>query len=217
MIDARYHLRDAGNLVKQSGIEAEEGGCGVTGFACSIPVSGRHIYEPSVQMHNRGNGKGGGLAAAGLIPDKLGVSREILDNDFLLQVALLDESVLPEMEARFIHPHFRVDHESFLDTIGDYRDIPGLEVKPPQVKRYFVRVKPEVLTHFQKERNLEMLPTDKAEEEFIYQNTYRLNLALYSSLGEKKGFCPLPRQEYDDTEDCRICRRGGPVLQTRKF
>ena len=52
-------------------------------------------------MHNRGNGKGGGLAAAGLIPDKLGVSREILDNDFLLQVALLDESVLPEVEALY--------------------------------------------------------------------------------------------------------------------
>ncbi|MEI6155310.1 MAG: glutamate synthase, partial [Deltaproteobacteria bacterium] len=188
MINARYHLRDAGKLVKQGGVEAEEGGCGVTGFACSIPVSGRHIYEPSVQMHNRGNGKGGGLAAAGLIPDKLGVSREILDNDFLLQVALLDESVLPEVEARFIRPYFRVDHESFLDTIDDYRDIPGLEVKPPQVKRYFVRVKPEALAHFQKERNLEMLPADKAEEEFIYQNTYRLNLALYSSLGEKRAF-----------------------------
>ena len=188
MIDARYHLRDAGNLVKQGGIETEEGGCGVTGFACSIPVSGRHIYEPSVQMHNRGNGKGGGLAAVGLTPGKLGVSQEILDNDFLLQIALLDESVLPGMEARFIRPHFRVDHESFLDTIDDYRDIPGLEVKPPQVKRYFVRVKPEVLAHFQKERNLEMLPADKAEEEFIYQNTYRLNLALYSSLGEKRAF-----------------------------
>jgi len=33
-------------LVKQTGIEAEEGGCGVTGFACSIPVSGRHIFNP---------------------------------------------------------------------------------------------------------------------------------------------------------------------------
>jgi hypothetical protein len=38
----------------------QEGGCGVVGFACSIPVRGRHIFEPSIQMHNRGNGKGGG-------------------------------------------------------------------------------------------------------------------------------------------------------------
>ena len=39
-----------------------EGGCGVTGFACSIPVRGRHIFEPSRQMHNRGNGRGGGFS-----------------------------------------------------------------------------------------------------------------------------------------------------------
>ena len=41
----------------------EEGGCGVTGFACSIPVRGKHIYGPSKQMRNRGNGRGGGIAA----------------------------------------------------------------------------------------------------------------------------------------------------------
>ena len=188
IINARYHFRDSERLVRQAGIEAEEGGCGVTGFACNIPVSGRHIFEPSVQMHNRGNGKGGGLAAVGLTPDKLGVSREILDNDFLLQVALLDETVLQEMEARFVRPYFNVDHESFLETVDDFRDIPGLEVKPPAVKRYFVRVKPEALAAFQKERGLEKLPSYKAEEEFVYQNTYQLNLALYSSLGEKRAF-----------------------------
>lgn len=49
-----------------------EGGCGVTGFACSIPVRGRHIYEPSKQMHNRGNGRGGGIAAMGFDPRKIG-------------------------------------------------------------------------------------------------------------------------------------------------
>ncbi|MEN6325893.1 MAG: hypothetical protein ABFD18_06770, partial [Syntrophomonas sp.] len=41
----------------------EEGGCGVTGFISSIPVTGKNIFEPSVQMHNRGNGKGGGIGA----------------------------------------------------------------------------------------------------------------------------------------------------------
>jgi len=188
IINARYHFRDAEKLVQRTGVEAEEGGCGVTGFACNIPVSGRHIFEPSVQMHNRGNGKGGGLAAVGLTPEKLGVSREILDTDFLLQVALLDETVLPEMEAKFVRPHFQVDHESFIETVDDYRDIPGLEMKPPAVKRYFVRVKPEAIAAFRKERGLEKLPDYKVEEEFVYQNTYRLNLALYSSLGEKRAF-----------------------------
>jgi glutamate synthase domain-containing protein 1 len=188
IISSRYHFRKAERLTKQSGTEAEEGGCGVTGFACSIPVSGRHIFEPSVQMHNRGNGKGGGLAAVGLSAAKLGVDQETLDNDFLFQVALLDESILPEMESQFIRPHFRISHEAFADTVDDYRDVPGLEVKPPAVKRYFVRVKPEVLIHFQKDRGLEMLSSAEAEKEFIYQNTYQLNLSLYSALGEKRAF-----------------------------
>ena len=188
IITSRYHFREAERLVIQSGAEAEEGGCGVTGFACSIPVSGRHIFEPSVQMHNRGNGKGGGLAAVGLSAAKLGVDQETLDNDFLLQVALLDETVLHDMESRFIRPHFRVAHEAFVETIDDYRDISGLVVKPPAVKRYFVRVKQEVLNQFQKDHGLEILSSDQAEKEFIYQNTYQLNLSLYSALGEKKAF-----------------------------
>ena len=168
--------------------EAEEGGCGVTGFACSIPVSGRHIIEPSVQMHNRGNGKGGGIAAVGFAADQLGVDQKTLDEAFLLQIALLDDAVLPELEQRFIRPHFRVDHEAFLDTVDDYRDIPGLEVKPPTVKRYFVRVAPDTLARFQQERGLQRLPLDKVEEEFVYQNTFLLNQAYYSSLGDKKAF-----------------------------
>lgn len=188
IVDSRYYFRDAESHVQHGSIEAEEGGCGVTGFACSIPVSGRHIFEPSVQMHNRGNGKGGGLAAVGLTSDKLGVDQHILDEDFLLQIALLDESALKEVEERFVKPCFRVDHEAFIETVDDYRDIPGLEVKPPAVKRYFIRVKPEALAHFQKERGLKMLAPEKAEEEFIYQNTYQLNRALYSSLGEKRAF-----------------------------
>jgi len=186
MLESREHLR--AYAPPKGAKEAEEGGCGVTGFACSIPVGGRHIFEPSVQMHNRGNGKGGGIAAAGLVASQLGVNQEILENAYLLQVALLDESVLPDLEQKFIRPCFRIDHEAFLDTVDDYRDIPGLDIKPPAVKRYFVRVKPEVLAAFQKERGLDALPPEKVEEEFIYQNSFRLNVAYYSSLGEKRAF-----------------------------
>ena len=168
--------------------DAEEGGCGVTGFACNVPVSGRHIFEPSVQMHNRGNGKGGGIAAVGLDPKQLGVDAKILDEDFLLQVALLDESLLPALEEKYIRPHLQVHHEAFLETIDDWRDLPGLDMKPPAVKRYFVRVKPNSLRRFQKERGLSTLPGKKAEEEFIYQNSFRLNQSYYSSLGEKRAF-----------------------------
>ena len=67
----------------------DEGGCGVVGFCCMKAVPGRHIYEPSRQMHNRGNGKGGGIAAVGLVPEQLGVSRQVLDEHYMLHIALL--------------------------------------------------------------------------------------------------------------------------------
>ncbi len=53
-------------------------------------MTGKNIFEPSVQMHNRGNGKGGGIAAVGFVPEALGVSRQVLDDDYMLQIALLD-------------------------------------------------------------------------------------------------------------------------------
>ena len=186
ILEGRRHLRpvSSAHILK----DAEEGGCGVTGFACNIPVSGRHIFEPSVQMHNRGNGKGGGIAAVGLGAKQLGVDEKTLEEDFLLQVALLDETILPALEEKYIRPHFQVHHEAFLETIDDWRDLPGLDTKPPAVKRYFVRVKPDSLRHFQKERGLSNLPGNKAEEEFIYQNSFHLNQSNYSSLGEKRAF-----------------------------
>ncbi len=117
--------------------ESEEGGCGVTGFACNIPVSGRHIFEPSVQMHNRGNGKGGGIAAVGLEAEKLGVDQNTLETHFLLQVALLDPTVLKELESQFVRPFFKIAHEYFAPTVDDFRDIPGLEIEPPTGQTLF--------------------------------------------------------------------------------
>ena len=61
-------LKSKKNLVaglqRQPADPIEEGGCGVVGFACDVLVPGRSIFEASIQMHNRGNGKGGGIAAA---------------------------------------------------------------------------------------------------------------------------------------------------------
>ena len=94
MDNAEIILSSRTELCKRSPILAsnteEEGGCGVTGFICSIPVTGKNIFEPSVQMHNRGNGKGGGIGAVGFIPEALGVSRQVLDEDYMLHIALLD-------------------------------------------------------------------------------------------------------------------------------
>ena len=168
--------------------QAEEGGCGVTGFACTIPVRGQYIYEPSVQMQNRGNGKGGGIAAAGLVPEEMGVSREVLDSHYLMQIALLEPTAHAELERKFILPNFDIVHSFRQPHIDNFRDIPGLEVCPPDVHRYFGRVKPDVLAQFVRATGLEKLSPREQEDEFVWRNTYRLNDEFYASLGDKRAF-----------------------------
>lgn len=181
-------MRDhAPSSVARSAME-QEGGCGVTGFACSIPVRGKHIWAPSVQMHNRGNGKGGGIAAVGLDPAQMGVSREVLSEDYLLQIALLDPTCRDAVESEFITPFYDIDSARMLDHIDDYHDVEGLEVRPPEVVQYFVRVKRDALQRFAEERGLVGLPDRDIEDEFVYQNTFLLNSKYYASLGEQRAF-----------------------------
>jgi glutamate synthase domain-containing protein 1/glutamate synthase domain-containing protein 3 len=164
-----------------------EGGCGVVGFAASVPVGGRHIFTPSIQMHNRGNGKGGGIAAAGLVPKEMGVDAGTLRDDYLLQIALLDSAVESRVEASHISNNFRIDHREKLKPVCDYRDI-GLEVRPPDIIRYFVRVKDDVLDAFAATNGLKDVPRRAVEDEFVYRNSFAINSAYYSSLGEKQAF-----------------------------
>jgi glutamate synthase domain-containing protein 1/glutamate synthase domain-containing protein 3 len=166
----------------------EEGGCGVVGFCCTEPVAARHIHEPSKQMHNRGNGKGGGIAAVGFIPEQLGVTRETLDNCYMVHIAFLDNSVRPELERKYISPYFNVAASRQLETIDDWTSLPALEAKPPDVWCYFVRVKPQVLDSFITKNELILLSRDEAEDEFLSQQSVMLNQEFYASLGEKKAF-----------------------------
>ena len=168
--------------------DAAEGGCGVLGFAANLPVAGRHVLAASGQMHNRGNGKGGGIAMAGLDPAQARVDRQTLRSHYLLQIALLDPAARPEVEAEFIQPHFDIAQAYEIDRLDDYRDVPGLEVRPPDVWRYFVRAKPDVLARFADEKSLEGLPPRAVEDEFVYQNSFALNRGFYASLGEKRAF-----------------------------
>jgi len=184
MIASRANLPHNNIAVQKT---EEEGGCGVTGFIASVPVRGKHIFEPSVQMHNRGNGKGGGIAAVGLSADDLGVTQDVLDTHYLLQVALIDPDSRADVEASNIIPYLDIHKSEKIKTIDDYRDI-GLEVKPPDVWRYFVRVKKEELDKFIEKNKFYDMSIEKAEDEFIHQNTYMLNQKFYSSLGEKRAF-----------------------------
>jgi glutamate synthase domain-containing protein 1 len=170
-------------------LQAEaEGGCGVLGMIASVPIAGKHVYRSSVQMHNRGNGKGGGLAAVGLVPEQMGVSKEKLQDDYLIQIAYLDPSARKEVESAFLLPYFEIHHGSQVPTLRDYRDVPGLEIQPPVVWRYFVRVKESVLAEFIHTNALKGIDPRRAEDEFVYQNSYRLNKTFYASLGEKRAF-----------------------------
>ena len=164
----------------------EEGGCGVVGFCCTKPVAGRHIYEPSRQMHNRGNGKGGGIAAVGLVPEQLGVTQEVLDECYMLHIALLDPQVRSEVEREFVAPYFEVAKSTELNKADDWKSVGDLEVRPPDVWRYFVRVKPKVLDVFIQGSGLESMNRREAEDEYVSQNSFRLNQKFYASLGQQR-------------------------------
>ncbi|MFO7459665.1 MAG: hypothetical protein R6X07_03510 [Desulfatiglandales bacterium] len=187
VIRSRKSLTEDISFPRRFETEAE-GGCGVTGFACSIPVRGKHIFEPSRQMHNRGNGRGGGIAAMGFDHRMLGVSHEMLEEDYILQIAVLEEGVMDEVERRFIEPCYRVDFSERIPHIEDYRDIAGLGVRPPEVWRYFVRVKPDVLSGFMSRKGLEGLDLRDGEDEFVYQNSFRLNKTFYDAYGKQQAF-----------------------------
>ena len=168
-------------------VEAE-GGCGVIGFCCTEPVAGRHIHEPSRQMHNRGNGKGGGIAAVGFVPEQLGVTRDVLDDCYMLHIAYLNSESRRDVEKKYINPVFKITKTSKLDTIDDWKTLPGLELKPPDVVRYFVRVKDSVLDSFITANKLEKLDRRDVEDEFVNQNSFKLNHEFYVAPPDQLAF-----------------------------
>jgi len=169
------------------GKSAEEGGCGVVGFAASVPIQGRHIFEPAIQMHNRGNGKGGGIACACLNHEQLGVDKATLRDDYILQIALLDPTADLEVEEQFVIPHFRIDHKTRVEPAADWKEL-GTPIKPPDIVRYFVRGKNDALQKFAGENSLQDMPERDIEDEFVYQNSVSLNQHFYASLGDKRAF-----------------------------
>jgi len=178
LIRSREGLRRQAPLPKRKA-EAE-GGCGVVGLAATLPVVGRHILAPCSQMHNRGNGKGGGLAAAGLLPQQMGIDADRLATDYLIQIACLAPEAHAEIAADFIDPVFEVHAGYRIPTIDDYRDLPGLTVRPPDVWRYFVRVREDVLERFVAEHHLRTVSPGAAEDELVSQWAFRLNRRFYA-------------------------------------
>lgn len=170
-----------------------EGGCGVIGIASSVKVPGRTLLQALAQMWNRGNGKGGGIAAVGLEPAQFGVTQEVLDRDYLLCIGYLDAAARPEIERDYVHALFEVDHIRVQPRLSDHRSLRDVDVPPPEAVQYFVRVKPEALDAFVQTAGANRplpsgLEREHLEDELVYQNSYRLNKAYYASTGEKRAF-----------------------------
>ncbi|MFW9927803.1 MAG: hypothetical protein ACFFD1_00250 [Candidatus Thorarchaeota archaeon] len=171
-------------LARENKLEAE-GGCGVIGIASTLPINGESLLRPLKQMRNRGNGKGGGLAIFGLSAKYLGVTKEILEECFIIQIAYLDESCRSSLENKYINEKFIIKEKQHVETIADYKSI-ELEIKPPKIVRYFVTVKSNIIDEFMIKNDIKDM--NKAQDEFVYQNTYLLNKEFYSSIGEKQAF-----------------------------
>jgi glutamate synthase domain-containing protein 1/glutamate synthase domain-containing protein 3 len=188
ILSSKKRLAQHIGYFERSAVQEAEGGCGVIGFCCTEPVPGKHIHEPSRLMHNRGNGKGGGIAAVGFIPEQLGVTREVLDNCYMLHIAYLYPETRPDVEKKYINPVFDIKKSSKLDTIDDWKSLPGIDVKPPDVYRYFIRVKESVLKNFITENKLEKLDRRDAEDEFVNQNSFKLNHEFYVAPPKQMAF-----------------------------
>jgi glutamate synthase domain-containing protein 1 len=180
IIRSREWMQSAAASKGVKTLEAE-GGCGVVGLASSVPISGKHILGPLEQMHNRGNGKGGGIAAVGLSAEQMGVTQRVLDNNYLIQIAYLKPKVRDALEDEFIKPFYRVERKYKVEASTDEKLLKSLEVSPPEVWRYFCRVKKEVLEAFVARNRLEKLDLRKAEDEFVYQTSFKTNLKYYAS------------------------------------
>jgi len=163
-----------------------EGGCGVVGLASEQPVAGRHLVRALSQMRNRGNGKGGGVALAGLDPTQWGVSAEVLASHHVVGIAYLDPAVREETESRFLAANYAIAHTHVATTLPDHRVLPGIEVRPPDVVLYFVRPRPDVLVSFGRLHGLE--DEETAAGELIAQVSFSLNAELYAGERGNRAF-----------------------------
>ena len=150
------------------GKEVAEGGCGVIGMASNTQVAAKHMLQSLNQMRNRGNGKGGGIAAVGLVPEEFGVTRDVLEQDYLIAVAYLDIEIRQELEDEYIHKIFIIDHIRVQNHLSDHTALEGLDLAPPEVVEYFVRVKPDQVEKYRKKFGMPGTPQRVIEDEIVF-------------------------------------------------
>lgn len=161
-----------------------EGGCGVVGFCSTEKIVGKHLIPPCIQMHNRGNGKGGGIVAMGLEASQLNVTEEILKTNYLIQIAYLKPDIREKVEAQFIFNNYDVFTHYKIKT-KNYSSS-KLEIIPPEVYRYFCRVKKPILKKFMKSNGFKNF--NKAEDEFVFLISFQINKKFYSEDDAQEAF-----------------------------
>ncbi|MHA1111648.1 MAG: hypothetical protein ACTSRE_11140 [Promethearchaeota archaeon] len=120
----------------------------------------------------------------GFVPEELGVTKKILESHYLVVIAYLEPKIRKELEQEFIYSVYDVQSSHEYET-RDYKEM-NLLVEPPTVVRYFCKPKADKLKAFQIETG--MKNDIKAEDEFVFQNSYQLNKKYYASLGDKQAF-----------------------------
>ena len=110
------------------------------------------------------------------MPEDVGVSRKVLDEDYILQVALLDPAARGDLEKRYIEPFFDIDQGGLIPTVDDYRDVrvagsPAARRAPVLCPRQAGRVGADSPTS-----GVARTSTARdLEDEFVYRNSVRLN------------------------------------------
>ncbi|MDN5295480.1 MAG: hypothetical protein PWP01_990 [Methanosarcinales archaeon] len=150
----------------------QEGGCGVVGLISTMPIEARYLERALVQMHNRGNGKGGGIAAVGLDPSWLGVDEDMLRRDYIVTVAYLDPSARDEVEQE-LDAVFEIEHCKKLES-GDAEEM-GLDVRPPEVWLYMCTPRRGAV------EQIEGLAGEKADDELVFRTSTSINRRFYAN------------------------------------
>ncbi|NIR51713.1 hypothetical protein GWO43_24365, partial [candidate division KSB1 bacterium] len=158
--------------------------CGVVSFACTQAVPVESIQTACQRMHNRGNGRGGGILGLG------GMFSPELEDCYALQVIVLSqqkqrEEKILEIVKRYLKDFYLIDRfgemtdpsnltRSELEAYRnprrqkDGRDIAwqqaGLQVDPGDMYRFFIRVKKTALLRFAREvlEKCQLSPSEKA-------------------------------------------------------
>ena len=120
-------------------------------------------------MHNRGNGKGGGIAAAGLDPRFFGVDRATLST-ILLRSPTSNPGRATQVERECVETGVHLDKALTIPAPADHRAV-GLEVAPPWW-RVTSAGAPEARWRSPTSTASRHAEPGDIEDEFVYRNSF---------------------------------------------